>query len=210
MFSRGKLMNAAGAALLSGTMILPSSTIHASPSPDPAIPAAAAPRILLPALPPVAVQPNAPAEMPASAAADAAEAADPAPEAVAEREAAPPVSPTELACMTKVILYEAGSEVRDGQIAVAQVVMNRVKSPRFPNSVCGVIHQRGQFSSIRSFRHPRNARWQRAEAIARDVIEGDHAPVVGRALYFHAARVRPAYVASRTKVGRVGNHLFYR
>ena len=112
--------------------------------------------------------------------------------------------------MTRVVLYEAGAEPRAGQVAVAQVMMNRVRSPRFPDSVCRVIYQRGQFSAIRSFNPPRNERWRLAMAIARDVMAGDGAPVVGNALYFHAARVRPAFVASRTRVARIGNHLFYR
>ncbi len=120
------------------------------------------------------------------------------------------VDEEELACMTRVILYEAGAESRAGQVAVAQVVMNRVRSPRFPNSVCRVIYQRGQFSAIRSFAPPRDGRWRRAMAIARDVIAGEAEPVVGNALYFHAARVRPAYVANRARVAQIGNHLFYR
>ena len=143
------------------------------------------------------------------------EAATPAPAPAVEQpeeepsRAASVVSDRELECLTKVILYEAGAESRTGQVAVAQVVLNRVESPRFPNSICGVIYQRGQFSSIRSFSPPRNARWNRAMALARDVLDG-HDPVVGEALYFHAMRVRPAYVRSRTRVATIGNHVFYR
>ena len=111
--------------------------------------------------------------------------------------------------MTRVILYEAGSEPRAGQVAVAQVVLNRMRSGRFPSSICGVVYQRGQFSAIRSFNPPRNARWNRAMALARDVLDG-HEAVVGEALYFHATRVRPAFVRSRTRVATIGNHVFYR
>lgn len=209
MFSRGKLMSAAGAALLSGTILVPSSTIYASPAPEAA--AAATPQIITapqivaaPQSVPVETAVPAPAQEPA-------EAPKPATDKIEERETErAAVSSRELDCMTKVILYEAGAESRAGQVAVAQVVMNRVESPRFPDSVCGVIYQRGQFSSIRSFRHAKNARWQRAERIARAVMSGDEKAVVGRALYFHATRVRPAYVRKHVRVATIGNHVFYR
>ncbi|MDP8995099.1 MAG: cell wall hydrolase, partial [Pseudomonadota bacterium] len=115
------------------------------------------------------------------------------------------------ACLARVILNEAGNQPRAGQLAVAQVVMNRMRSPRFPNSICGVINQRGQFASIRSFHPPRSgARWRRALAIARDARDGVSAPVVGRALYFHATHVRPGFARSRTRVAQLGDHIFYR
>jgi spore germination cell wall hydrolase CwlJ-like protein len=203
MFSRGTLFTATlGAAALSGTLLVPASHLLASPAPQvPVIEAQTAPSPAPPFQPsevpsPVAV----PIEAPAPAA----------PPTAPRRERTAAASDRELDCMTKVILYESGSEPRAGQVAVAQVVMNRVRSRRFPNTICGVIYQRGQFSAIRSFNPPRNSRWQRAAALARDVIADGEAPVVGNALYFHAARVRPAYVARHTRVGRVGNHIFYR
>ncbi|NNC72074.1 MAG: cell wall hydrolase, partial [Sphingomonadaceae bacterium] len=68
----------------------------------------------------------------------------------------------ELHCLAKVILHESRGEPRSGQLAVAQVVMNRVESPRFPNSICGVIYQRSQFSNIRGFTPRRSgAMWER-------------------------------------------------
>jgi spore germination cell wall hydrolase CwlJ-like protein len=118
------------------------------------------------------------------------------------------VSDRELDCLTRVILYESGAESRAGQLAVADVVLNRVQSPRFPDTICGVIYQRGQFSSIRSFNPPQGARWQRARAVALDAI--DDGSTVGRALYFHATSVRPAYVQNRPRVAQIGNHIFYR
>jgi spore germination cell wall hydrolase CwlJ-like protein len=124
--------------------------------------------------------------------------------------AATKISERELDCMTKVILYEAGAEGRAGQVAVAQVVMNRATSGRFPKTVCGVVYQPGQFSSIRSYKAPGGARWERAEEIARDVMMGEAQSGVGKALYFHATRVSPAYVRSRTRVATIGNHVFYR
>lgn len=164
--------------------------------------------ISLPASPPTPIAQPAEVQQPAPAAAAAP--ASPAPVPTPVRRAAASASETELNCLAKVVLYEAGSEPRAGQVAVAQVVMNRVRSPRFPNSICGVIHQRGQFASIRSFSPPRNARWHRARALAREVVGGDAAPVVGRALYFHAARVRPAFARTQVRVAQIGGHIFYR
>jgi len=154
--------------------------------------------------PPAAIAPALQVEQPAPA-----EAAPPSP-AAPEPEADKSIISAELDCLTKVMLYEAGNEGRSGQLAVAHVVLNRVRSPRFPDSVCSVIYQRGQFSTIRSFRHARNARWRNAEALARATLAGETGSNVGSALYFHASRVRPAYVRSRTRVAQVGNHIFYR
>ncbi len=162
-----------------------------APMPQPAeAPAAAAPAVQ----PAAATQPL-PAEAP-----------KPAPRAATASAA----SDRELECLAKVVLYEAGSEPRAGQLAVAQVVMNRVRSPRFPNSICGVVYQRGQFSAIRSYQPPRGGRWNRAMALAREVTSGEAAPVVGRALYFHATRVRPAFARTQTRVAQIGGHVFYR
>lgn len=189
-----------GAAALSGTTLVPSSQLLASPAPvmaasvapAPVQPVEAAP-VALPALQPEVIP-----------------AAPPADEEAAQDEAQARVSKSELDCLAKVILYEAGAESRAGQVAVAQVVMNRATSGRFAKSVCGVIYQPGQFSSIRSYKMPGGARRERAEAIARAVMSGEEKSAVGSALYFHATRVRPAYVRSRTRVATIGNHVFYR
>ena len=126
------------------------------------------------------------------------------------RRAAAPAAATdaELTCLTRVILYEAGAESRAGQLAVAQVVLNRVRSGRFPRTICGVINQRGQFAAIRGFHPPRNARWNRALALARSARAGERVPSIGNALFFHAARIRP--FNGRTRVDRLGGHIFYR
>jgi spore germination cell wall hydrolase CwlJ-like protein len=201
MFSYGKTLTVVlGAAALSGTTLVPSSRLLASPAPVAAAAEAPAPVQILPAAP------AAPA-LPAPQAEAAPVQATP---AVVKDEAQASISDRELDCMTKVILYEAGAESRAGQVAVAQVVMNRAKSGRFPKTVCGVIYQPGQFSSIRSYKAPGGARWNRAEAIAREVMTGEAESAVGKALYFHATRVSPAYVRSRTRVATIGNHVFYR
>ncbi|MCA1749333.1 MAG: cell wall hydrolase [Parasphingopyxis sp.] len=117
----------------------------------------------------------------------------------------------ELDCLAKVISNEARGEPRSGQLAVAQVVMNRVESPLFPNSICGVVYQRAQFSNIRGH-HPRRsgAQWERFVEIAIDARNGISQPVVGEALFFHANYVRPAFARRKTRLGQVGAHIFYR
>src|ERR1044072_5698410 len=93
----------------------------------------------------------------------------------------------ELECLAKVVLHEAGNQSRTGQLAVAQVVMNRVRSPRFPDTVCDVVMQRGQFFNVHPY-HPRSDP-RRATAVEapRDALSGESEPVIGNALFFHAA-----------------------
>lgn len=116
----------------------------------------------------------------------------------------------ELTCLAKVVVHEAGNQSREGQMAVAQVVMNRVNDPRgrFGRTICGVILQRGQFFNVHAYNPPRNARWRTAVEIARQARDGDHPPVIGNALFFHAAYAAP--FRGRIRVGRIGDHVFYR
>ncbi|HEV7660346.1 MAG TPA: cell wall hydrolase [Allosphingosinicella sp.] len=116
----------------------------------------------------------------------------------------------ELTCLAKVVVHEAGNQSREGQMAVAQVVMNRVNDSRgrFGRTVCGVIMQRGQFFNVHAYNPPRNARWRTAVEIARQARDGTHPPVIGNALFFHAAYAAP--FRGRAFVGRIGDHVFYR
>jgi spore germination cell wall hydrolase CwlJ-like protein len=174
---------------------------------DAALPARPTSQILSPAAIPL---PAEPAEArPAAPGAQPAPSPSPAPRTAPERGAAASGAvDAELTCLTRVILYEAGAESRSGQLAVAQVVLNRTRSGRFPRTICGVIHQRGQFASIRSYHPRRDARWNRAMAIARAARNGERVGSIGNAMFFHAAHVRP--FTGRTRVARLGGHVFYR
>ncbi len=117
----------------------------------------------------------------------------------------------ERACLATAIYFEAKSEPLAGQLAVGEVLANRVRSGRFASSFCGVVMQRGQFSFIHngSLPHVSNgAQWRNAIGIAA-IVEGklmnSSAP---RALFFHAKRVSPSWHA--TRVATIGNHVFYR
>ena len=118
----------------------------------------------------------------------------------------------ELECLAVGIYFEAKSESLAGQLAVGHVIANRAESGRFPSSYCGVLFQRSQFSFIRGRSLPYVPRasrdWQDAVAIARIVDQELHPSPMGKALFFHATRVSPRW--RLTRVGTLGNHVFYR
>lgn len=118
----------------------------------------------------------------------------------------------ELECLAGAIYFEAKSESLAGQLAVGHVIANRAASGRFPSSYCGVVYQRSQFSFVRGRSMPYIPRasrdWQEAVAIARIVDEQLHPSPMGKALFFHARRVSPGW--RLTRIGTLGNHVFYR
>ena len=118
----------------------------------------------------------------------------------------------ELECLAVGVYFEAKSEPLNGQLAVGQVIANRANSGRFPASYCGVLFQRSQFSFVRGHSYPSVPRasrqWQTAVAIAKIVDQELKESLVPNALFFHAKRVQPRW--RLTRVGSVGNHVFYR
>ncbi len=118
----------------------------------------------------------------------------------------------ELNCIAIGVYYESKGEPLAGQLAVADVILNRANSGRFPASACGVLTQRSQFSFVKGGRLPdvdtSRPAWKTAVAIAR--IARDElwkSPAKG-ALFFHARRVSPNW--GKTRVASLGNHIFYR
>ena len=118
----------------------------------------------------------------------------------------------ELECLAVGIYYESKSEPLAGQLAVGHVIASRAKSGRFASTYCGVLFQRSQFSFVRGNSYPAPARasrqWQNAVAVAKIVDQKLHSSAVPGALFFHAKRVSPKWRLSR--LGSVGNHVFYR
>lgn len=120
----------------------------------------------------------------------------------------------ELECLAGAIYFEARGEPIDGQLAVAQVVVNRSQSGRYPADYCGVVYQPAQFSFVRGGRMPAidrsSAAWHRASALARIAHRRLWDSQAGDALYFHARYVKPGW--SRTKIARatIDSHIFYR
>lgn len=124
-----------------------------------------------------------------------------------------------LRCLTQAVYYEAALEPRPGQEAVAQVVLNRVRHPEYPTSVCGVVYQGWerwtgcQFSFTCDgslLRAPVPEFWRRAESVAVAALNGHVATSVGTATHYHADYVIPYWRSSLTKVGQIGAHIFYR
>lgn len=121
-------------------------------------------------------------------------------------------------CLAKAIYFEARGEAVRGQIAVAQVIMNRVFSPFYPNDVCGVVNQRNsrgcQFSytcdGIPEVVTEATA-WTRAKRIAHDMLIGKlWMPEVAKATHYHAYWVYPDWVSEMKRISRLGVHTFYR
>jgi N-acetylmuramoyl-L-alanine amidase len=115
-------------------------------------------------------------------------------------------------CLATAVYFEAKGEPHRGQLAVAQVILNRTKSGRFASTVCGVVRQKGQFSFVHGGRIPTaprgSAAWQKAVSVARKVLDGSAERVAANALFFHARGVSTGWHAVR--VAQIGNHLFYR
>ena len=132
--------------------------------------------------------------------------------AIVEANKASNVADSEEKCLASAIFYEARSESFEGQLAVAQVILNRVDSGRFASSICGVVLQRGQFSFVRGGAIPAirttSTDWQEALAIARIAQAKLHRSKAGDALFFHATHVSPKWRLNR--VASIGNHIFYR
>lgn len=115
-------------------------------------------------------------------------------------------------CLASAVYFEAKGEPLSGQLAVAQVILNRARSGRFPTSLCGVVLQPSQFSFVRNGQLPTvaaNSRgWREAVAIAQIARDELWQGEAARALYFHARRVSPGWNMQR--VAAIGNHIFYR
>ncbi|MEX0342796.1 MAG: cell wall hydrolase [Erythrobacter sp.] len=120
----------------------------------------------------------------------------------------------ELQCLAGAIYFESRGEPLDGQLAVAQVVMNRADDRRWPSSYCGVVYQRAQFSFVKNGRMPRirtgSAAWKRAQAIARIAHRGLWDSSASDAVYFHANYVRPSWSRRKVAVATIDTHVFYR
>jgi hypothetical protein len=124
-----------------------------------------------------------------------------------------------LQCMTQAIYYEAANEPTDGQRAVAQVVLNRMRSPAYPHSVCGVVYQGSERSTGCQFtftcdgslsRVPSAAGWARASAVAAAALSGYVYAPIGWATNYHADYVVPYWAQSLEKIATIGRHIFYR
>lgn len=120
----------------------------------------------------------------------------------------------QLECLAGAVYFESRGEPLAGQLAVAQVIINRAESDLFPSDYCGVVYQRSQFSFVKGGRMPRIARgsiaWQQAAKIARIAHEGLWDSAAGDALYFHAKYVKPKWSYRKQALATISTHIFYR
>ena len=133
--------------------------------------------------------------------------------------AAPEDHARALGCLTMAVYYEAASESDEGEAAVAQVVLNRVRHPLFPKTVCGVVFQGSQLPTGCQFtftcdgslaRQPSPAGWKRASAIAERALGGYVMKAVGEATHYHTMWVVPYWQPTLVKLTQIGAHIFYR
>jgi hypothetical protein len=124
-----------------------------------------------------------------------------------------------LHCMTQAIYYEAAREPVKGQQAVAQVVLNRVRHPAYPKSICGVVYQGSArptgcqftFTCDGALRwQPQATLWRQAQDVAKRALAGFVDKDVGSATHYHAAYVAPYWAPTLVKMTQVGQHIFYR
>lgn len=120
----------------------------------------------------------------------------------------------DLKCLAQAIYFEARGEPMEGQLAVAEVVINRAKSGIYPTSYCEVVTQPAQFSFVRHGRIPAadesSVAWQRAQAIAEIAQQNLWQSKAADALYFHATYVRPSWARQKVELAQIETHIFYR
>nr|WP_256478373.1 cell wall hydrolase [Notoacmeibacter sp. MSK16QG-6] len=127
---------------------------------------------------------------------------------------------TQQRCLAIGIYFEARGEPQEGQAAVAQVILNRVKNPTFPDTICGVVYQnknwrnRCQFSFACDGKRDRvrsSKSWTMAQSVARKVTYGEiWLPQVGSSTHYHATYVKPRWARHMDRLQKIGRHIFYR
>ena len=124
-----------------------------------------------------------------------------------------------LECLTQAVYFEAASEGGDGQRAVAQIVLNRMRHPAYPASVCGVVYQGSERTTGCQFtftcdgslaRSPAQSLWKQARRIASEALAGSVFAPVGHATHYHADYVSPYWADSLDKSVQIRRHIFYR
>lgn len=122
-------------------------------------------------------------------------------------------------CLTQAVYYEAANEPMQGRRAVAQVVLNRMRHPAYPKSVCGVVYEGSQRRTGCQFsftcdgsllRSPAARSWREAEDVARAALAGYVERSVGTATHYHADYVLPKWAFQLAKIEQLGRHIFYR
>lgn len=124
----------------------------------------------------------------------------------------PDIAASDIECVAKVVHHEAGNQPHTGKLAVAQVIVNRAESGRFPGKVCDVANQPGQFFKLAAYNPARNTpMWRAAVDAARAALSGQADDVAKGAMFFHSAASRPdRFFRSRQRVVQLHDQVFYR
>ena len=135
-------------------------------------------------------------------------------DALVQNEAGAETGDAEQDCLANAVYFEARGEPLQGQLAVAEVVMNRAASGRYPATLCGVVVQPAQFSFVRHGRIPQADRaseaWRRAVGVARVAVEGMAPRLLPTScLWYHADYVSPSWGHRLAETTRIGLHIFY-
>ena len=122
-------------------------------------------------------------------------------------------SEDDIDCLARNIYFEAANQSQIGKLAVGLVVMNRVSSKRYPNSICDVVNQRSQFSWVNDGKSdtPKNDRaWKISQKLARDILEGKAEFIdFDDVTHYHADYVSPKWSQSMNQVAQIDQHIFY-
>ena len=122
-------------------------------------------------------------------------------------------------CIAQAVYFEARSEPLVGQVAIAEVILNRIVDARYPNSACDVVFQNQHLRNKCQFSfacdgqsdRPKNATaWEKSLKVVALVMQGERSGVAKRATHYHATYVSPRWSAHLSKLGQVGTHIFYR
>lgn len=130
---------------------------------------------------------------------------------LAKVSAVSPALDLNIECMAKVVYHEARDQPFRSQQAIAEVVQNRSRSPRFPHTYCAVANQPGQFFRTDAFHVPINSmKWHTAVSVANKVHARTLQAMTFGALFYHAASMEPHWPARRQRVAEVEGNIFYR
>tara|TARA_R110000824_G_scaffold49838_10_gene139685 strand:+ start:14944 stop:15546 length:603 start_codon:yes stop_codon:yes gene_type:complete len=122
---------------------------------------------------------------------------------------------SELYCMAQNVYFEASNQSRAGMVAVAKVVMNRVKNPGWPDTICDVVKQKMQFSwywdGAHDIPNKKSKAWKRAVEVATEVMYGKVAmdDNLGEAFHYHADYVNPRWAKKKVLIAKIDDHIFY-
>ncbi|MEH6495384.1 MAG: cell wall hydrolase [Pseudomonas marincola] len=122
-------------------------------------------------------------------------------------------------CLAQAVYFEARGEPLIGQVAIAEVILNRVATKRYPNTVCGVVFQNQHMSNRCQFSFACDGKpdrpndigsWEKSLKIVALVMAGERSGVAKKATHYHASYVSPRWRLSLDRVGEIGRHIFYR